>query len=67
MFQVTMSAPPPATLFFTVGVIPNDGRRAVTTSTKIPYTSLAAGLEALNLVLVVPPLAPFIPAEPEEQ
>ena len=59
-----MSAPP--RLFYTVGVIPNDGQRPVLVSRSVPYTSLESGLEFLNNALVTTPLNAFIPVTVEE-
>ena len=59
----------PARLFYTIGIIPTDGRPAVTSSRTIRYESLEDALGSITGTLVNPPFLAHLPAttEPEPE
>jgi len=60
-----MSATP--RFFYTLGVVPVDGRPAVTISRTIRYESLDAALTSITNTLIAPPFLAHLPAEPEPE
>lgn len=54
----------PARLFYTIGIIPTDGRPVVTTSRTIRYESLEQALSSITTALLSPPFLQHVPETP---
>ena len=57
----------PARFFFTVGVLPGDGRANAFVTQSLNYTSIDAALTAVTNALVSPPLDVYLPVMIEEE